>query len=264
MSNFQVIALKKFVTGLLIAVLCLSTLSLLGTTKWSYTPQRETEKPSSAIDTGPSELTVEPETEPELQDSTEGTAEPEQQLPTENGSENEESSSPAQSWMPLWWIPWWTYLNLADLWGQQNTPEPAQNESMSEPAQNDGLPAEKQVPEGDDGGTVKTVGVAIYSDIELDELLVSIDWGDLRPGGNKTIQCYVQNTGDTAELLFLQTDNWAPSSAADYLSLTWDYDDQPLNAYEVIPLNLTLTVAVAIQGISSFSFDITVIGSSID
>ena len=259
------IALRKFVTGLLIALLCLSSLSFVITTHSPSETERETEKSFVVVDAGSSELNVEPETEPELQDSNEGAEETGQQLPAENGAENGESSSPAQSWMP-WWLSWWTFLNLADLWGQQNTPEPEQTEDTSEPVQNEGqtLPAEKQVPEDDDGGTVKTVGVAIYADIELDEPLVSLDWGDLKPGGNKTIQCYIQNTGDTAELLFLETDNWVPLSAAEYLSLTWDYDEQSVNVDEVIPVNLTLTVAVNIHGISTFSFDITVIGSSIE
>jgi hypothetical protein len=114
-----------------------------------------------------------------------------------------------------------------------------------------------------DRGKVKTVGVSIYSESSITDPLYSVNWGSLEPGAEKNLVCYIQNTGDFVSLLTLETDNWSPVEAAEYISLSWNYDGQTLNVDEVIQVTLTLTISENIEGINSFFFDINIIGSGI-
>jgi hypothetical protein len=65
---------------------------------------------------------------------------------------------------------------------------------------------------------------------------------------------YVRNECNSAVSLGLGTSNWAPSSSASYLSLSWNYTGQVLKTAEVIPLELKLTVSPTIVDVSEFSF----------
>jgi hypothetical protein len=55
--------------------------------------------------------------------------------------------------------------------------------------------------------------------------------------------------------------NWNPSNASDYISLSWDYGGQLVNPGELIPVIFTLSISESVEGITSFSFDITIMGS---
>ena len=111
-------------------------------------------------------------------------------------------------------------------------------------------------------GEVTTVGVGIYWDSSCNNALSSIDWGTLDPGSNKNIICYIQNDGNSPSTLSLQTSNWNPSEAETYLTLTWDYDGHSLSVDEVVQVTLTLTISETTEGITNFSFDITIVGTS--
>ena len=110
-------------------------------------------------------------------------------------------------------------------------------------------------------GTVKAIGVGVYSDSECTSPLSSIDWGTLEPGTTKDVTCYVKNEGNSASVLSMETSNWSPPSVSDYMTLSWDYTGQPLNPDEVVEVTFTLTVSPSIDGITSFSFDIVIVGS---
>ena len=56
--------------------------------------------------------------------------------------------------------------------------------------------------------------------------------------------------------------NWSPASAENYLALNWNYDSSPISPDAVVQVTFTLTVSSDITGITSFSFDITIVGSS--
>ena len=111
-------------------------------------------------------------------------------------------------------------------------------------------------------GQITTIGVGIYLDSSCRNSLSSIDWGTLEPGSHKTFSYYVRNDGNSPSTLTLQTSNWNPPGAANYISLIWDYDGQVLNVGEVIQITFTLSISAMIEGITSFNFDITVIGTS--
>jgi len=109
---------------------------------------------------------------------------------------------------------------------------------------------------------VEAKGVGVYWDSDCTDRVSSIDWGTLTPGSLKNVVVYIQN--EDMELIYLitSTTNWNPSKASDYITVRWDYDGQWMNPGENLQITLTLSVTRYIEGISNFSFDITVTGSA--
>jgi hypothetical protein len=110
-------------------------------------------------------------------------------------------------------------------------------------------------------GAVKAVGVGVYWDLDCVNSVTSIDWGTIEPGFDKTVQVYIKNEGNSASTLSMYAENWSPASASSYMTLNWDYSGQSVNPDEIVAVTFTLTVSSSIQGITSFSFDIVIVGS---
>jgi hypothetical protein len=110
-------------------------------------------------------------------------------------------------------------------------------------------------------GTVKTIGVGVYRDTACTNMLSSVDWGVLEPGSSENVSCYIRNEGSSVSTLSMYTSNWNPSNASGYMSLSWDYGEQSIDVDEVVQVTFTLSVDAGIEGITSFSFDITIVGS---
>jgi len=62
--------------------------------------------------------------------------------------------------------------------------------------------------------------------------------------------------------LSMRAENWSLPEASSYISLSWDYGGQSISPGEVVPVVLTLSVSDGISGITSFSFDLVITGSS--
>jgi hypothetical protein len=107
-------------------------------------------------------------------------------------------------------------------------------------------------------GTVKAVGVGVFWESNCTNTVSFIDWGIVEPGSMNNVTVHVRNEGNVAASISLATENWNPSNASDYLSLSWNYDGRQLNPLEVVQVTLTLRVSSSVQGITSFSFDIIV------
>jgi len=107
-------------------------------------------------------------------------------------------------------------------------------------------------------GAVKAIGVGVYKDQACTSMVTSIDWETIEPGSNVNKTYYIRNEGNSASTLSLQTSNWKPSEAADYIQLIWDYGGQPIAVGEVVRVTSTLSVLSSIQNITSFSFVITI------
>jgi len=110
-------------------------------------------------------------------------------------------------------------------------------------------------------GAVKAIGVGVYWNSNGTNMVTSINWGTLEPDSSTNRTCYIQNEGNSASTLSMNTSNWDPSNASDYISLNWDYGGQPVNPGELIPVIFTLSISDSVEGITSFSFDITIVGS---
>jgi len=107
-------------------------------------------------------------------------------------------------------------------------------------------------------GDIRTIGVAAYWDSNCTKEVTTIDWGLIEPGSSKSVTIYLKNEGNTPITLSLNTTDWSPSNASDYLSLSWDYLGDEIKGGEVIRVSMTLTVSPNISGITSFSFNIII------
>ncbi len=110
-------------------------------------------------------------------------------------------------------------------------------------------------------GSIKAVGVYVYSDSACTQNISSIDWSTLTPGTSKNVTVYVRNEGTTPVTLTMTTSHWSPSNAPTYLSLAWNRQNYKLLADASVRAIFTLTVLSSTTGITSFSFDITITGT---
>ena len=110
-------------------------------------------------------------------------------------------------------------------------------------------------------GTVKAMGVGVYWDSGCSNTVTSVNWGTVAPGSTNDVTVFIKNEGNAAETLSSTAENWNPSTASAYMSLSWDYAGQVIVVDGVIEVTLSLSVSSAIEGITSFSFDIIIVGS---
>jgi len=110
-------------------------------------------------------------------------------------------------------------------------------------------------------GTVKAIGVGVYWDSGCSNTVTSVNWGTVEPGSTNDVTIYIKNEGNTAATLSSVAENWNPSIASTYMSLTWDYAGQVIDVGAVVQVTLSLSVSDTIEGITSFSFDIVIVGS---
>ena len=89
----------------------------------------------------------------------------------------------------------------------------------------------------------------------------SIDWGLIEPNSTTIQNVTFINTGNTPVNLTFYTQNWVPSNASQYLTLTWNYNDTILNPTESYTVEFSLFVHPDISGITSFSFEIVVVAT---
>ena len=110
-------------------------------------------------------------------------------------------------------------------------------------------------------GTVKAMGVGVYWDSGCSNSVTSVNWGTVEPGSTNDVTVYIRNEGNAAETLSSTAENWNPSTASMYMSLSWDYGGQVIDVGEVVQVTLSLSVSASVTGITSFSFDIVIVGS---
>ena len=107
-------------------------------------------------------------------------------------------------------------------------------------------------------GAIKALGVRVYWDAAGTNEVTTIDWSTLEAGASENKIIYIKNTGNAAATLFLDTDNWNPSAASQYITLDWNYGGQSISPDAVVEVVLTLTISPDISGITDFSFDIII------
>lgn len=110
-------------------------------------------------------------------------------------------------------------------------------------------------------GAIKAVGVGVYWDSACTNETSSLDFGLLEAGGSKSFTLYLKNNGNSPLTLNMTSQNWSPSSASSYMSLTWNREGQQISPDQVIQFVITLSVSSSVTGISSFSFDIVITGT---
>ena len=111
-------------------------------------------------------------------------------------------------------------------------------------------------------GAVSAVGVGVYWDYNCTNPVNSFDWGFIEPGGNKSIYCYIRNTGNQKVVLSMSTSNWNPQNATQFITFKWDLEGTNLDVGGRVKATFTLVVSASIKGIMSFRFDTTITGTS--
>jgi hypothetical protein len=109
-------------------------------------------------------------------------------------------------------------------------------------------------------GTIKTVGVEAFWDINCTSRVTEIDWGLVEPGYHVNATIFLRNKGNAPITLSLHTENWNPSNASNHITISWDYADQTVDPGAVVKVNLTLAVSSDVIGITNFTFDIIIFG----
>lgn len=110
-------------------------------------------------------------------------------------------------------------------------------------------------------GSIKGVGLGIYSDLQCTNATSSIAFGLLEAGSSKDFTLYLRNEGNADLTLNMTSKNWDPIEATEYMSLTWNREEYRISPGQVISFVITLSVLPNIQGISSFGLDITISGT---
>jgi len=99
-------------------------------------------------------------------------------------------------------------------------------------------------------GEIKSIGCTVDTDF--------IDWGLLTPGEVKHYTIHVTVTGDVNATLKLETTDWQPPEAQQYLFLSWNYAGQVLEPETTVIADLALFVSESVQNITNFSFTIVI------
>lgn len=107
-------------------------------------------------------------------------------------------------------------------------------------------------------GTIKVLGVAVYSDSACTTKVTPIAWGTIVPGTSVNKNIYVKNTGNAAVTLAMSYGNWTPSTAASFMTFSWNCSSYVLASNAVICAKLTLKVQSTITGVTDFSFSIVI------
>jgi len=111
-------------------------------------------------------------------------------------------------------------------------------------------------------GNVKAIGVGVYSDSTCNQTVLSIPWGTLDPGESSDATVYIRNEGNVVVVLSMTTENWNPSSASSYMTLSWNLEEgYVLNPGQSVETVLTLLVSSSISGVEDFTFDIIITGT---
>ena len=109
--------------------------------------------------------------------------------------------------------------------------------------------------------TVKAVGVGIYKDINFTVSVTQIDWGIVEAGESKNFSAYIVNRSNVPITLTMATENWNPTNASNFITLTWNYTGTQIAVDGYVLVTFVLSVNQTISGIDAFSFTIVVTGS---
>jgi hypothetical protein len=110
------------------------------------------------------------------------------------------------------------------------------------------------------GGTITSLNVEIYSDIECTQTRSNINWGTISPGESINQTIYIKNSSNKPIMLYLTIENWIPTAADTYMDITWDKETTILDPEQVTPASLTLTTASDTGSLADFNFDIIITG----
>lgn len=107
-------------------------------------------------------------------------------------------------------------------------------------------------------GRIKAVGCGVFWDPKATDPVTLVDWGLIGPGELKGFTVYIKNTRNVNMTLELNTTDWLPPEAAQYLTLDWNYTDALINPEQIIVVQFTLYVSLDIRDVDTFEFTILI------
>lgn len=117
-------------------------------------------------------------------------------------------------------------------------------------------------------GRIRAVGCEVWADANNTVLLQKIDWGVLSPGDVAAVTFWVENTGNLNGTLSFNVTGWQfttvltnstlPANASSCLVYSWNYSGVVLKPFDVIPVQMQLSVSPSIQNINQFSSTINI------
>ncbi len=110
-------------------------------------------------------------------------------------------------------------------------------------------------------GNINSIGVGVYWENACITEVSTVNWGYMEPGSTQNVTIYIQNEGNVPMTLNLTTDNWSPTSASTFMTLSWNREGSQVPAQSVLETMLTLSVSSNISDVSGFSFNITITGT---
>lgn len=111
-------------------------------------------------------------------------------------------------------------------------------------------------------GSVMAIGVEVYWDQAGTNIVESIQWGVLAPGGSASETVWVKNTGNSDMSLSMILSGWSPSGADEYITVTWTLEDESLGAGETMSAVITVAVSSQVTGVNDFGFNIVIEGTA--
>jgi hypothetical protein len=104
-------------------------------------------------------------------------------------------------------------------------------------------------------GTISTVGIGIYNDPAATINVTAISWGILTPNQSTQKLLYIKNTNLINCVVTLTENNWNPTNAHEYMTISWNYSGQTLTPSMILPVTVTLSLYDNASAIMNFGFD---------
>jgi hypothetical protein len=111
-------------------------------------------------------------------------------------------------------------------------------------------------------GSIQTLNVSVFQDSACTQSLSTLSWGTLKPGTSANRTIYVKNTGNAALALNMTVTTWNPSTAASYITLTWDRQSFVLTQGNSIPALLVLSASANVTGFTDFTCTTIIAGNA--
>jgi len=106
--------------------------------------------------------------------------------------------------------------------------------------------------------------VAIYSNSGCTNVVSSINWGSVEAGSSTQQTIYIENTGGSQMAPSITVSNWSPTNAGTCITIAWSTLPAEIEPgiSNAAAITLTLTVSSNATGITNFSNEITITGTS--
>lgn len=112
-------------------------------------------------------------------------------------------------------------------------------------------------------GKIATIGVDAYSDSNCTTILKEINWGNnILPNSTLSQVIYLKNNGTCAITLSMNTSGWTSTHLTPF-NLSWNCTNYKLEANNSTGAELSLTIPNDVTASTTFSFNITITGTSV-